>query len=219
LRIRILIGILVLAVGALVVRMLFFSGPSDTGGGDETRRRIARLAEAKDIEALSEQAGGGDDHAATLAVSALGGLGPPALPALDKALADRRPAVREKAATSFSRIAPRGQAGKLASMSQSDPSPNARAAAVAGMDRMFAFQEMDAIIEAMEDSDPAVRRRASRLATKFAGVTVQYDPDASPAECRQGARRMRQYWQENKPQIIPFLTSYYKSTYEAAGRE
>ena len=37
-----------------------------------------------------------------------------------------------------------------------------------------------------------------RAATKFSGVTVQYDPDASLAECRQGARRMREHWDKDK---------------------
>jgi len=35
-------------------------------------------------------------------------------------------------------------------------------------------------------------------ATKFAGVTVQYDPEGKPEQIRQGALRMRKYWEREK---------------------
>ncbi len=53
-------------------------------------------------------------------------------------------------------------------------------------------------MRAMEDPDPIIRRRASMAATKFAGVTVQYDPEGKPEQIRQGALRMRKYWEREK---------------------
>lgn len=219
-RIRILIGVAAALALALGAKYIFFSGPSPDEKVEPARAKTEALVRAKDVEGLVKEVQSPDEHAAKLAVSALGELGEAARPVIQQALSDRRPAVREKAATSFAKVAPREQADKLANVVKNDESSNVRAAAVAGLDRMFAFQEMDAIINAMEDPDPAVRRRASKAATKFTGVTVQYNPDASLEECRKGAQRMREYWQQNKLNTMKLLTSYYQSHYQqAAGQE
>jgi HEAT repeat protein len=219
-RIRILIGVAAALALALGAKYLFFSGPSPDEKTDHARAKAEQLARAKDVEGLVKEVQGSDEHAAKLAVSALGDLGEAARLAVERALADRRPGVREKAATSFAKVATREQAGKLVALVKKDESANVRAAAVASLDRMLAFQEMDAIIDAMEDPDPAVRRRASKAATKFSGVTVQYYPDASLEECRQGAQRMRQYWEKNKVNTLKLLNSYYQSHYgQAADKE
>jgi HEAT repeat protein len=219
-RIRILIGVAAALALALGAKYIFFSGPPRDQKADHARVKAEALVLAKDVEGLCKQVQGSDEHAASLAVSALGDLGEAARSAIEQALGDRRPAVREKAATSFAKVATHEQAVKLVALVKKDKYPDVRAAAVAGLDRMFAFQEMDAIIDAMEDPDPAVRRRASKAATKFSGVTVQYYPDASLEECRQGAQRMRQYWQQNKVNIMKLLTSFYQSRYlQAADKE
>lgn len=219
-RIRVLIAIAVALALALGVKRLFFGGRQQQEP-DRVRAQVEQLVRARDVEALARQVRSPDEHVAEMAVSALGELGEAARPAVREALSDRRPAVREKAAISFSKVAPREQAVKLADMVKKDESSDVRAAAVAGLDRMFAFQEMDAIIDAMEDPDPAVRRRASKAAIKFSGVTVQYNPDASLEECLEGAERMRQYWQQNKLGTMKLLTSYYQSHYQqsTAGKE
>ena len=219
-RIRILIGVAAALALGLGAKYIFFSGPLPDEKVDQARAKTEALVRAKDVEGLVKEVRSPDEHAAKLAVSALGNLGEAARPAVQEALSDRRPAVREKAATSFAKVATHEQAVKLVALVKKDESPDVRAAAVAGLDRMFAFQEMDAIIDAMEDPDPAVRRRASKAATKFSGVTVQYYPDASLEECRQGAMRMRQYWEKNKVNTLKLLNSYYQSHYgQAADKE
>jgi crotonobetainyl-CoA:carnitine CoA-transferase CaiB-like acyl-CoA transferase len=219
-RIRVLIAVAAALVVALGAKYFFFSGPPPDEKTDQARVKAEQLVRAKDVEGLCKQVQSPDEHAAKLAVSALGDLGEAARSAVEQALVDRRPAVREKAATSFAKVATREQAVKLANIVKKDESPDVRAAAVAGLDRMFAFQEMDAIIDAMEDPDPAVRQRASKAAIKFSGVTVQYYPDASLEECRQGAQRMRQYWEKNKVNTLKLLNSYYQSHYgQAADKE
>jgi len=218
-RIRVLIGVAAALVVALGVRYIFFSGPSPDEKTDQARVKAEQLVRAKDVEGLVKQVQSPDEHTASLAVSALGDLGEAARSAVEGALSDRRPAVRGKAATAFAKVATHEQGVKLADMVKKDESPDVRAAAVAGLDRMFAFQEMDAIIDAMEDPDPAVRRRASKAATKFSGVTVQYNPDASMEECRQGAQRMREHWAKDKVNAMKFLNSYYQSHYRQAAAD
>ena len=215
-RVRILIAVAAALVVALGAKYLFFPGPAREENADQARQKTEQLVRAKDIDGLRKEVQGSDEYTAKVAVSALGELGAPARTAVEHALADRRPAVREKAATSFAKVATSEQAGKLVDLLRKDESPDVRAAAVASLDRMFAFREMDAIIDAMEDPDPAVRRRASKAAIKFSGVTVQYNPDASLEECRKGAKRMREYWEANKLNTIRLLNSYYESHYRQA---
>jgi HEAT repeat protein len=220
-RIRILIAIAAALALAFGAKYVFFSEPSPDEKTDPARAKAEMLVRAKDVEGLAREIQNPDAHAASLAVSALGDLGEAARPAVQEALSDRRPAVREKAAIAFAKVATREQAVKLADMVRKDESSNVRAAAVAGLDRMYAYQETDAIIHAMEDPDPAVRRRASKAATKLIGVTVQYNPDASLEECLQGAQRMREYWEQNKFNLMKLNASIYQKLHQqsAAGKE
>ena len=205
-RIRVLIAIAALLAAGLAVKYIFFSGPPADEGQDPAMVKVDELARAKDVAGLASQIQTGNEHMAALAVSALGRMGEVVRPEIERAMTDKRPVVREKAVTAFSKIAPREEAAKLAVMVKQDESADVRAAAVAGLDRMYAFQEMEAIIDAMKDSDPAVRRRASKAATKFTCATVQYNPEGSPQEWEQGAERMRQVWQQDKARA----TAYWK---------
>jgi len=217
-RIRVLIAIAAVLVVALGLKHLVFSGPSEQEQTDKVRVKVERLAQAKDVEGLVQQAQSSDEHAASLAVAALGNVGEAARQHIERALVDHRPAVREKAATAFAKVAPRQDAAKLAIMARKDGSANVRAAAVTGLERMDALTEMDAILDAMVDMDPAVRRRASRAALRFSGVLVQYNPDASIEDCRQGAERMRKYWQANKAEAFKTLELFLKQNQASQGQ-
>lgn len=215
-RIKILIGIaalLLLAAGA----SLLFPGSDPDDNQDEVVRKVHELAAAENVDGLAEQARSKNQRAAEMAVLAMGKVGKAARTHIERAMTDERPGVREKAATAFSQVAVRQEADKLAQIAKTDKSANVRAAAISGLRKMQAFQEMEAVLRAMEDPDPIVRRRASLAATKFAGVTVQYDPEGSPEQIRQGALRMRQYWEREKPGLIRYWNELL-SAREQAGR-
>lgn len=215
-RIKILIAIaalLALAVGA----RLIFPGSELADQQDPVVKKVGELAAAKDVAGLAEQVSGKNGRAAEMAVLAMGKLGKAARSHIERAMTDSRPGVREKAATAFSQVAVRQDADKLAEMVQTDKSADVRAAAVSGLRRMQAFQEMEAVLRAMEDPDPIVRRRASQAATKFAGVTVQYDPEGTPEQYRQGARRMREYWEREKTGLTKFWNELLAGAAKAGG--
>ena len=202
-RIKILIGIAALLVLAAGARLLF-PGSDPNDNQDEVVRKVHELAAAKNVDGLAEQARSKNQRAAEMAVLAMGKVGKAARAHIERAMTDGRPGVREKAATAFSQVAVRQEADKLAEIAKADKSANVRAAAISGLRKMQAFQEMEAVLHAMEDPDPIVRRRASLAATKFAGVTVQYDPEGSPEQIRQGALRMRKYWEREKVGLIRY---------------
>ena len=71
-RIRILIGVAAALALALGAKYIFFSGPSPDGKTDPVRAKAEQLVRAKDVEGLVKEVQGSDEHAAKLAVSALG---------------------------------------------------------------------------------------------------------------------------------------------------
>lgn len=217
-RIKILIGIAALLALAAGVRLVF-PGSEPNDQKDPVVKKVSELAAAKDVAGLAEQLSSPNERAAEMAVLAMGKVGKAARSHIERAMTDSRPGVREKAATAFSQVAVRQEAVKLAEMIQTDESANVRAAAVSGLRRMQAFQEMEAILRAMEDDpDPIVRRRASLAATKFAGVTVQYDPEGTPEQRSQGARRMREYWERERVGLTRYWKELLAGSAKAGGQ-
>jgi hypothetical protein len=199
LRLRVLIGVAVVLAVLAAVRLIFFGGD----GADARQRgpdfaRIQRHRREKNVAALSKEVARPDEKVARWAVEAMGQIGPEAMPQITQAMDDRRERVREKAATAFSQVARHDQAAPLARLARDDESPNVRAAAVSGLSRLFAFEEMETLLAAMDDPDLAVRRRASKAATRIACVAVGYKAEDPPAKRRAAIQRMRAHWQKEK---------------------
>ncbi|MCD6303931.1 MAG: HEAT repeat domain-containing protein [Planctomycetes bacterium] len=216
-RLRILIGIAVV-LAVVAVWRLGFSGRSD--GPVEKRPDLAKIEHArrrKNIDVLKRAIKSSNPEIAGRAAAAMADIGPQALPVIEKALEDQRPRVREKAATAFAKVAPREQAGKLAEMVKQDRSANVRAAAVTGLERMFAYDQMETIIAAMEDPDVAVRRRAAAAARRFAGIRVGYRADDPPAKRHAAVQRMREIWQKEAPAARRYWEAILKKR-QASGR-
>jgi len=137
-RIKILIGIAALL--ALVAGAgLLFPGSDPDDNQDEVVKKVHKLAAAKDVDGLAKQARSQNQRAAEMAVLAMGKVGKAARAHIERAMTDTRPGVREKAATAFSQVAVRHEAGKLAEIVKTDKSANVRAAAVSGLRKMQAF--------------------------------------------------------------------------------
>jgi HEAT repeat protein len=193
-RLLVLIGVGLVMLAFLLGRWLFFGDEA----GDSELAGIRQLQEAGDVEALAERVRRADAPVAGRAVEALGRVGSQSLGHIEAAMRDPRPLVREKAATAFARVARYDNARSLARMAAKDESANVRAAAVSGLGKLAAFDEMDTILAAMNDPDLAVRRRAARAARKIACAEVGYDPEAPLAERRVAIERMRGVWEAGK---------------------
>jgi len=199
-RLRVFIGVAVVLALIVVGRFLFFGGQdtsADSARGPE-HARIEQLRQAKDLAGLGTQAAHTNERVARLAVGAMGRLGAEAVPKIERALEDKRPRVRERAATAYAQAARHDQAAPLAKLVREDASPNVRAAAVAGLGRLCAFDEMESILAAMDDPDVAVRRRASKAATRIACVIVGYQADDPVAKRHAAIRRMRAHWAKER---------------------
>lgn len=121
--------------------------------------------------------------------------GTKARPEIERFLKHPTPAVREEAALAYPRVADGTAAPALARLATSDPEADVRAAAVTALGHMRAMDEMEAILNALEDPDPLVRRRAADAASRITGQ--RYDVNVPPDEWRRTVDEIRALWQNH----------------------
>ena len=209
-----LIGIAVLLAAAAAWRLASWPRETPRDARDPDAARIAVLQREKNITALAREVSNPNVEVARHAVAALGRIGAESMEQVKHALSDTRPRVRERAAATFAHVARREDAAPLAKLVREDASANVRAAAVSGLERMFAYEQMETILAAMEDPDVAVRRRAAVAARRFACVIVGYKADAPPHKRKAAVQRMRSEWLKHRDRARKYwemiLTKYKK---------
>jgi len=203
-RFAVLIGLAVVLASIAVWRLLLSGGDEPADKSDPNAARIARLRQQRNVAALGRELTNPNPDVARRAIAALGEIGSESLDHVRGALADARPRVREKAAATYAHVAQHKDAAPLARLATTDESPNVRAAAVSGLDRMMAFEQMDAILAAMDDPDVLVRRRAANAAERFACVRVGYNADASPAQRQAAIERLRAEWLKSQQRAAKY---------------
>ncbi|MBL7219721.1 MAG: HEAT repeat domain-containing protein [Phycisphaerae bacterium] len=183
-------------LGVLVIWQLMRPGPPPV---DQLDARMENLRLAGDVEALASEAESTDIPTARRAVETLGYLGPEALPQLRRALEDRRPQIRQKAAIACARAAdPKVAAPLLAKVARTDKSPVVRAAAVTGLGRARAYDEMETLLAEMNDDDVIVRGRAAEAVVNIIGRRYPYNLNAPPAKRLESIARIRKFWARAK---------------------
>jgi len=212
--IRVLVFIVLAVALAALAAWQFLPGGEEGDGDDPDRARIAELRRAKNLDALGREVRNPSEQAARHAITALGRIGTEAMDHVREALDDKRPRVREKAATTYARIAQWEDGAPLAKLVRQDGSANVRAAAVSGLERMFAYDQMETILAAMEDEDVIVRRRAAEAARRFAGVRVGFKAEDPPAKRKAALARMRAEWTKHKARAEKYW-QYIRGKYKA----
>jgi len=198
LRLVVLIAVAVVLAG-LVIWQLAFPGEDDASAEpDAAAARIEELRRERNVAGLAKEVSASDARTARRAVAALGRIGSEAVQQVKQAMRDPRPRVREQAASSFAEVAQREDAAPLARLAVEDKSPNVRAAAVSGLNRMCAYDQMESLLAAMMDGDIIVRRRAYRAAKRFACVQVAYRADDPPSKRRAAVQQLRAEWLKHR---------------------
>ena len=197
----ILIGIaLVLGV---VVAWRFTTG-GDSVDADETTARIDKLERAGDVRELAREVAKADVRVARRAVLALGRVGREAVREIEQALKDTRPKVREAASVALGRAGDEDEAPALAAVATGDESSSVRASAVQALGRMRAYTEMETLLQALNDEDIAVRRRANTAIVKVVGAGVGFQASDPPAKRAQAIRELRAMWMKMKAKTEEF---------------
>lgn len=199
---------LALALGLLAAAGLL---PGCGSGKDPEVERINRLREQKNTAALEQEIAAKDPKISSVAVRALGQVGPEARPQIERAMQDTRSEIRREAVAVYPQTSSGPAAPVLAAVARTDPDAAVRAVAVTSLGRMRALDEMETLLAAVEEPDPLVRRRASDAIALIMGA--RYDFSGTDAErhrtvlevrkaCRDQMDVLRKYYQ-TKPSPPP----------------
>jgi len=190
-------GLLVLAAAALLAGCgdepegTLDAQPSETGASDKPQAPAPEVLRQR-IRALARQ-------------------GTAARHEVEPYLKHPSPAAREEAALAYPRVTEEERsAPELAQLSTTDPEPDVRAAAVTALGHMRAMDDMDAILEALEDPDPLVRRRAAEAATRITGQ--RYDVNVPPEQWRRTVEYIRTLWQKHGDMLRSYHERRHPST-------
>ena len=164
-----------------------------------------------DDEALIAAATAEDEQEACRAVKQMGRFGSKALPGLRAAMKDKRPAVRTAAVIAISRAAQDEDVAVMSEMIKSaDQPPEVKAGIALTFGRMRAYTETETLLDALDDDDVNVRRRANFAIEKILGISESFNASA-PKEARdRSAKKLRDEWIKKKEKTIFFYESQKK---------
>ena len=165
---------------------------------DQLDARMEKLRADGDVEALDAEAQSQDVPTARRAVESMGYVGPKAVRHIRRALDDPRPAIRQQAATAYARAADPKDTAPLTKVARTDKSPVVRAAAVTALGQARVYEGMETLLEAMNDDDIVVRRRAAEAVILFTGRRYPYRADAPSAQRLKSIAVIRKFWARAK---------------------
>ncbi len=198
LRLRILICVAVVCALVTAWRFLIYEG----GDTDAVRSRILKLERDGDVDGLAEMIPDSDVPVACLVLAALGRIGTDAaVEHIVRATEDQRPRVRAAAASGYANARAKPDAAPLSRLAR-DEDPGVRATAVAGIGRMYAYDEMDTLLWVMaNDSDVMTCRNAAQAAAAIFGRSYRYTPDADRATRTRQVAIISSEWQREKDTV------------------
>jgi HEAT repeat protein len=189
--------------GALALAAAGLAGCSEP----ETEvERIQALEKAGKVEALAEKAIEAEPMEARLAVRSLGRMGRQAEPALRQTMQKGQSVVRAEAALVYPMVAEREKAQEpLKDLARDDPEPHVRAAAVTALGHMRAMESMEALLQALNDPKPLVRRRAANAVERIMGRAYELYIDGPEEKRLQAIEGLRQDWNADKEKIRQYF--------------
>jgi len=213
-KLKLLAGVAVV-LGVLVIWEFAREEPPQI---DSLDARMEQLRKAGDVEALAAEAQSSDIQTAQRAVETMGYVGKKAVRQIRHALADRRPEIRQRAATAYARAAGPKEAPLLAEVAGTDESPTVRATAVTALGHIRAHTEMETLLTAMNDDDLIVRRRAAEAVADILGRRYLYNANDPPAKRRESIDVIRSLWTKVKGAVGAYHDEAYKRRKGAAGK-
>ena len=192
-------------LSVLVILQFIWGGNPDI---DDIDARMEKLRKAGNVEALGAETANKDPLTARRAVQTLGYAGRKAVPHIRRAMSDPRPEVRQQAASAYARAADPKKSAPLREIARTDKSPTVRASAVTALGRERIYEEMDTLLDAMDDDDFIVRRRAAESVVQLIGRRYPYKPGAPSAKRKEYIAVIRRFWKATKGHV----SNYYDTT-------
>ena len=202
LRLRVLIGIGVVCALVAAWRYLIHFDDVDPDI-DAAKSHVLKLERDGDVGALAEVVAGENVPVACFALAALGRLGTDeAVDYIVKATEDKRPKVRGAAASSYANAHAKRAAAPLSRLARGDDDPIVRATAVAGIGRMYAYDEMETLLWVMaNDDDLTTCRNAAEATVAIIGRRYNYTPDGDRTTRARQVAIISNMWQSEKGNV------------------
>jgi len=177
--------------------------------------RVQALERAGNVDALAKRVIDAEPDEGRLAVRSLGRLGGQAEPALRQAMKKGKPAIRAEAALVYPTVTSRQEAQEpLSELARDDPEPYVRASAVTALGHMRAMDSMDAILEALNDPNLLVRRRAADAVKRIVGRSYELYLNGPEEKRLQAIDGLRQDWKQDESHI----RDYFRRNFERRQR-
>jgi len=168
--------------------------------------RVQELERAGNVDALAKRVIEAEPGEGRLAVRSLGRLGQQAEPALRQAMKKGKPAIRAEAALVYPTVTSRQEAQEpLSELALDDPEPYVRASAVTALGHMRAMDSMDAILQALNDPNLLVRRRAAEAVTRIIGRSYELYLTGPEEKRLQAIAGLRQDWKQDEGHIRDYF--------------
>jgi len=209
-RLRVLIALAVLLTPLAIWRIACTRDSAPNMSPAEIAIRKDRIN--GNVEGLVEKVKASPPKLARRATRALGAVGAKSLPYLKKILLeDERPAVRQQATQavvlSVQAAAQRAKpldshmTDALVTAISSDNASEVRASAASALGQLYDHRNMGALLKAMDDEDPAVRRRAFEAVTRIFGRRYIFDPNSTSDKRQIVIRLIATDWEVHKKHV------------------
>ncbi len=217
-RLRILIALGVVLTPLAIWRMFFSSNvPAPVLSPEEAA--IRKDQADGNVTGLVEKVETYSPKYAEKAVEGLGGLGPEALPLLDKVFKeDKRPKIRERVvgamlkpilkAVKKGKPIPPKMTETLVTALANDESAAVRGGAAAALGRVYDYNSVPFLLESMDDPDASVRRKAHHAVSRIMGRRYVFDPTGPPAVRRATIKAIESDWGPMKNKVGDYHDSH-----------
>ena len=136
------------------------------------------------------------------------------VPELESIIVDNNAPLREQAIAEYAWRQPPPDTELLADLLQSDDSVNIRASAAAALGHMYAYDQVEPLLDALDDPALPVRQRAyEALSAIWVQHVSGYRGNAPRRERLKEIEVLREAWPHKKPFVIEFHTKQRSNRY------
>jgi HEAT repeat protein len=175
---------------------------------DEPDARMEQLRVEGNVEALASEAQSKDIKRARHAVETLGHVGRDSIQKLRTTMTDSRPEIRQEAVIAYEKVmaaSPKDfNPAVLSQIARTDENKDVRITAITALGNMGAYEELETLLQAMNDDDLTVRRRAAQAVVLIIRRRYTFDANASPRQRLKEIDRIRRFWKFYQDNVTKF---------------
>jgi hypothetical protein len=209
---------LLLAAAAVLGILVVWIAPwSSAPALAELDAHMEQLRTEGNVEALESEVQSKDVKRAKRAVETLGYLGRSSIEKRDVSIKkirvtmknDSRPEIRQAAVIAYAKVMEKTSPKKqdpapLGNIARTDKSKDVRICTITALGNMGAYEELETLLQAMNDDDLTIRRRAAEAVVLVIRRRYTFHPNASPKQRLKEIDRIRHFWKFYQDNVTKF---------------